>query len=73
MSKKSTGQRGSAPTQSAKLSNFAYAIEQEREFQLEYGHLNDMELHQAAFKFEMLGFRLRHMLWNRNERQYNPN
>ena len=52
----------------AHRNNFVYELQQEREFQAKWGHLDNLALHRASFEYEMLGFRLRHMLWNRRER-----
>ena len=63
----------SAEMKAAKLHNEIHGIETAVEFEREWGRLNDVELHKAAFEFEMLGFRLRHMLWNRREKDQQGN
>lgn len=50
-----------------------YGIQQDAEFLREWGHLDNHALAKAAFDMEMLGFKLRHMLWLRNHADYQGN
>ena len=63
-------QTASRPQSSSSL---RYQIQQEAEFMQEYGHLSNAEVADAAFEMDMLGFKLRHMLWNRLGKQTQTN
>jgi hypothetical protein len=49
----------------AKARMEAYSIEQQTLFERKYGHLDNSALDRASFEAEMLGMKLRHMLWCR--------
>ncbi len=63
----------SAEMRAAMARNEAYSIEQATAFERKYGHLDSHDLGKAAFEAEMLGFRLRHMLWLRNYKNHQGN
>jgi hypothetical protein len=53
--------------------NLAYEIKTATEFEREWGVMNNSDLASAAHEMEMLGFKLRHMLWLRHHRQHQAN
>lgn len=71
---KNTKERPISPEMRAAMArNEAYSIEIQTVFERKYAHLDDCQLCKLAHEIEILGFKLRHMLWNRLEKQNQVN